>query len=148
MNTAKMKSIKVAAITATLLLSTGCQVDEFSLPEGNVESGAVLFTSFHCITCHSVEGVDDNGIERTIDVQLGGEKSRVYTYEELLTSVINPSHKLANGYSKKQISINGESKMRNYNDVMSVSELIDIVTYLETKYSLKAIGRTHYPDYM
>ena len=147
MNTAKMKSIKVAALTATLLLSAGCQVYEFSLPEGDAKTGAALFTSFQCITCHSVEGVEDDGIERTINVKLGGEKSRIYTYEELLTSIINPSHKLAKGYNKKEISIGGKSKMRNYNDVMSVSELIDIVTYLETKYSLKPIGRTHYPDY-
>ena len=143
-----MNILKLTTAITALMLSSACQINEFSLPEGNVENGAALFTSYQCTACHSVEGIDDTDIEGVLNVKLGGEKTRIFTYEELLTSIINPSHKLAKGYAKDEVSNDGESKMRNYNDVMTVSELIDIVTYLETKYSLKPVGRTHYPDYI
>ncbi|MFT5573936.1 MAG: sulfur-oxidizing protein SoxX [Cryomorphaceae bacterium] len=126
---------------------SACSDRDFSLPEGNVESGKVVFSNLQCIACHTLEGFEDTGIKRTLSVELGGEKTRPYTYAELVTSIINPSHKLASGYAKESVSIEGVSKMRNYNDVMTVSELIDLVTFLESKYSLKPITRTEYAAY-
>jgi L-cysteine S-thiosulfotransferase len=54
----------------------------------------------------------------------------------LLTSVVNPSHRISRNLDQSQVRKNGESTMRNYNEVMTVSELIDVVTFLETKYEL------------
>jgi sulfur-oxidizing protein SoxX len=142
--------MKITALVTTLFAITmlsACSERNFSLPEGNIESGKIVFSNLQCIACHTLEGVEDKGIERTLSVKLGGERNRTYTYAELVTSIINPSHKLASGYAKESVSIEGVSKMRNYNDVMTVSELIDLVTFLESKYSLKPITRTEYVPY-
>ena len=143
-----MKFANVTITALTLLMLTACNNNQFSLPEGNLEIGKTVFTDLQCIACHSLDGVHDTGTQRAINVRLGGSKTRVYTYEELLTSIINPSHKLAPGYPKDEVSFQGKSKMRNYNDLMTVGELIVLVTFLESKYTLKPIRRTEFPIYV
>jgi hypothetical protein len=83
-----------------------------------------------------------------IAVELGGETTKVQTYGDLVTSIINPSHRLAKGYPVDQISENGNSKMEYYNEVMTVEELIDLVTFLKTKYQFKSYTETAYPYYI
>jgi len=53
-----------------------------------------------------------------------------------VTSIINPSHKLARGYPIEQVTNNGQSKMPNYNGYMTVQELIDIVSFLQPHYDV------------
>ena len=64
--------------------------------------------------------------------------SRVKTYGELVTSIINPSHKLAKGYPLDLVSNDGQSKMPVYNGFMTVQELIDIVIFLQPHYEVYA----------
>ena len=61
----------------------------------------------------------------------GGKVTSIKTYAELVTSVINPSHKIAKGYASSSVQRAGTSLMRNYNDVMTVTELTDLVTFLQ-----------------
>jgi mono/diheme cytochrome c family protein len=143
-----MKFIKVTIFLVTFLVLAACDDNRFSLPQGNPENGKIVFIDLQCSGCHSLTGVDHNGAQRAVNVKLGGAKSRAYTYQELLTSIINPSHKLAPGYPRDQVSIQGKSKMQNYNDIMTVSELIDLVTFLESKYTLQPIRRTEFPIYV
>lgn len=119
----------------------------FSLPEGNVEKGQLVFLKYQCLACHQVadmdapEGMVDNP---TFDIKLGGKSTKVKTYADLLTSIINPSHKFAKGYALSVIQYDGVSKMKNYNDVMTVSELVDLTTFLQQKYQLVPYRRTVY----
>jgi len=126
----------------------------FSLPPGEAENGEVLFSSYGCISCHTLAGTDFAGGEwrltegEGIAVELGGETSKVQTYGDLVTSIINPSHRIAKGYPRDQISSeDGESKMAYYNDIMTVEELIDLVTFLKSKYVLRSYPKTYYPYY-
>jgi len=122
----------------------------FSLPEGDIEKGKLVFAKYQCLACHSLEGFEPepnlvNNPE--LSVRLGGKSTRVKTYAELLTSVINPSHKLARGYKKDLIQQDGVSKMTVYNDVMTVTELVDLVTFLQSNYELAPYQRSHYHTY-
>ncbi len=122
----------------------------FSLPEGDLEKGEQVFNKYACQSCHKLKGYESTVSERELEVPilLGGSEPRAKTYADLLTSIINPSHKLAGGYSKEQVTDSaGQSKMRNYNDVMTVSELIDLVTFLESYYELVAYPETKYRMY-
>jgi hypothetical protein len=69
-------------------------------------------------------------------VELGGTVTKVKTYGELVTAIINPSHKLAKGYPIDEVSNDGESKMPVYNGFMTVQELIDIVMFLQPYYEV------------
>ena len=56
---------------------------------------------------------------------------------QLVTAIINPSHKLAQGYPVEAVTNDGESsKMPLYNGYMTVQELIDIVAYLQPFYDV------------
>ena len=69
---------------------------------------------------------------------LGGNVTRVKTYGELVTSIINPSHKLAPGYKEEEVTIDGASRMElaYLNEVVTVQELIDLVAFLQPLYKL------------
>ena len=80
---------------------------------------------------------------------LGTSSYTIKNYEQLLTSIINPSHKIAQQayplkYATKESDV---SKIRNYNDVMTVSELSDIVAFLQPKYKIEQPKFTQYKTY-
>lgn len=152
-------SIRVLGV-CLLLFVLGCeqQGQGFNLPKGNVEQGRMTFILLHCNSCHSVitsqnsetKGIDwdpfvydavDEALEvveseQRVHVVLGGKVTQIKTYGDLVTSVINPNHKLSRGLDQQTITADGDSKMKDYNEVMSVQELIDLVSYLESKYEI------------
>ncbi len=122
----------------------------FSLPEGDIERGQEAFVALHCHACHTVAGVELPEVkpEMDIKVRLGGEVAHISTYGELLTSIVNPSHKLASGYKREDVTKDGgESKMTNYNHAMTVQQLIDLIAFLQSRYTLKPYEPTDYPLY-
>jgi L-cysteine S-thiosulfotransferase len=129
----------------------GCAAEEkaFTLPPGDAERGQAAFTKFRCFDCHLVNGVDlPPGEEpEQVMVQLGGEVDRLRDYGDLVTAIVNPSHRLAKGYASNLVADEGKSRMTVYNDVMTVSQLTDIVTFLQSHYELRPYKPTPYPDY-
>jgi sulfur-oxidizing protein SoxX len=123
----------------------------FSLPEGDVAKGEIVFRKYECLACHSLEGFEDESIIKEFDqpVALGGTSSLVKTYAQLVTSIINPSHKLVPRSLKLEsvATEDGISKMRVFNDVMTVAELVDIVAFLQPKYKVKPMRHTEYRPY-
>jgi mono/diheme cytochrome c family protein len=122
----------------------------FTLPEGNIEEGQATYVSLQCNACHKIAGVDQlvvEGEQPEISVNLGGEVARIQTYGELVTSIINPSHRLATGVDAAKVSVDGKSIMKNYNDVMTVKQLTDLVAFLQSKYKLREYEPTVYPTY-
>ena len=134
---------------------TGCQwgadsPQGFSLPKGNAEAGKALFIDYGCIDCHTVEGIEPKAgkdYKLPEPVALGGSSARVKTYASLVTSIINPSHKLSRRYPVSMTSKDGQSLMPNINDVLTVADLIDIVTFLQPKYSVVPYRTTEYRLY-
>jgi mono/diheme cytochrome c family protein len=131
-------------VLATLAALWGCEADRmsergFSLPEGNALAGREAFVYMHCHECHTVVGEEFPAVPMADPpfVELGGKVTRVKTYGELVTAIINPSHKLAQGYPTEQVASDGEeSRMPVYNGYMTVQELIDIVAYLQPRYDV------------
>ena len=126
------------------------------LPPGDAFNGQVVFAEMQCIECHTLIGNDyiDQLQEQLTDsilvkrkIELGIETTRVKTHSELITSIINPSHKLAEGYNKSDIAIDGKSIMPSYNDVLTVGELIDLVEFLSNEYDIPSQPLSIYPDY-
>ena len=108
----------------------------FSLPDGDVEKGKIAFVELKCSDCHTLAKINLPRPENpAITVALGGEEPVIRTDGELMTSIINPSHKLAWGYPKEQIEENGKSRMRDYSDVMTVRQMIDLVTFLHSQHT-------------
>ena len=150
-----MAIIRNLLITCVLTFVVGCDMGPksargFTLPDGDVELGKAAFTQFRCYDCHSIQGVEMPVAEEQeqVAVQLGGKVERIKTYGELVTAIINPSHRLARGYADSLVSTpEGESRMTNYNDVMTVTQLINLVAFLQSHYELQSYDPTMYPPY-
>lgn len=139
-----MKRISIPTLLLTFVLAlSGCDEDRtmsergFRLPEGDPMAGRETFLYMHCNQCHTIKGEElptIPGFEPF--VELGGAVTRVKTYGELVTAVINPSHKLAEGYATDLVSEDGKSKMYVYNGFMTVQELTDLVMFLQPHYDV------------
>jgi cbb3-type cytochrome oxidase cytochrome c subunit len=129
------------------LLASSCNTQErgFALPEGDSELGKATYTRLACNACHSISGIAWEGADDGLRIPLGGEVSRQKTYGELVTSVINPSHKIAWIYKENARTTEDLSKMKNYNEVMTVQELIDLVAFLQSEYKVTAPATDYHP---
>lgn len=136
------------------LTLTGCDTGPkgsvgFSLPDGDVQRGKANYISFHCNACHSSSEVPqmETADPAAISVPLGGETTRIKSYGELVTSIINPSHRISRRQSPTMADESGRSKMVNYNDVMTVAQLIDLVAFVQSNYTLSPYKHSNYPVY-
>lgn len=116
----------------------------FRLPDGDPAAGASAFLYMECNQCHTIAGEELPTVPYAEPpyVELGGEVTKVKTYGELVTAIINPSHRLAAGYAEEVIADGDKSKMQVYNPYMTVQELIDLVMYLQPLYEVTV------PDYI
>ena len=121
----------------------------FALPDGDASVGKTNYLALQCNACHQMAAVAqlETEEEPDISVAIGGKTTRIRTYGELVTSIINPSHRLARGYSTDTIQMEGQSRMKNYNDEMTVSELIDLVAFVQSSYEIEPIQPPIYRDY-
>lgn len=147
--------MKPLIIAIAMLLLFGCEQGAksprgFSLPEGNIEQGYQVFKKYQCQDCHRIAGEKELENAQYLvakPITLGGSSGRIKTYAELVTSVINPSHKLTPRQPASFVSEDGVSLMRVVNDELTVSELIDLVAYLQPKYKVTPYRTSDYRLY-
>ena len=129
--------------SAWLIGSVACEIGPQSgiglrLPEGDPTRGARTFRDLGCPECHVVVGepapARPEGAPRPI--ALGGKADHIATHGELVTSIVNPSHGHPRRYPREEVFEQGLSKMKNFNDRMTVEQLLDLTTYLQSKYEL------------
>jgi hypothetical protein len=131
-----------AALVAFVLV--GCQAVEereargFALPQGDVDRGQQAFVDLKCHSCHEVAGLENvlprPSVTPMVDVVLGGLAVREPTDGELVTAILNPPHELYPGGEEERITVEGTSRMANYNDVITAQQLIDLVAFLHDRY--------------
>jgi len=136
-----MRMLPLIALVCALLAGCGPRSGVgFRLPDGSPERGRAAFLALRCTACHRVVGLDaPNQGTGIANVTLGGETLRVKSYGELVTAIINPSHRIAPGYPLSQVATpDGQSLMTlaYLNDVMTVQQLIDVVAFLQSSYHL------------
>jgi L-cysteine S-thiosulfotransferase len=120
----------------------------FPIGSGDVAEGREAFVRLGCAQCHTVSGValpEFTGT-RFIEMPLGGEIIFAKTYGNLVTSIINPNHIISDVYLDQ---LPAEQRRRTnttpmyMNPNMKVTELLDIVAFLNSRYSLLP-GYTEY----
>jgi sulfur-oxidizing protein SoxX len=140
----------VGAVAGTLVLS-GCGTDPksprgFRLPDGDAATGQSLFVELQCNACHTIPGLELEAPAEAgpVSVVLGGPVPRVKTYGDLVSSVINPSHKLVRYYPDEGVGEEGVSPMVVYNETMTVQQLIDLVAFLQQQYKVMLPQYSYY----
>ena len=132
------KSIAVLLCLTALAACTPESPYGFRLPDGDAAAGRQAFVELGCNACHEVAGVPIEYLEGIARIKLGGETTHLRTYGELVTSIINPSHKIAPQHRNRGAVLDGESVMTYLylNQVMTVQELVDLVAFLQPTYSV------------
>lgn len=108
----------------------------FRLPDGDPEEGKAAFVTLRCNACHQVRGVELEPpvADPPVPVVLGGPVDYQPTDGRFVTSIVNPSHKLAPGYPAELIKSGDGSRMADYSEVMTVRQLVDLLAFLHTRY--------------
>jgi hypothetical protein len=132
---------KVIAVVPVLAALAACGADSslgFRLPDGDAAAGRKAFVELRCNACHEVTGVPIEYLEGVVRVTLGGQTTHVKTYGELVTSIINPSHRIAPPNRLEGATAEGTSLMSfaYLNEVMTVQQLVDLVAFLEPTYEV------------
>lgn len=139
----RFQTILISGMLAVMLY--GCGTGEksssgFRLPDGDVARGKATFVELKCSDCHQIAGVELPALaaETKVPVILGGDFFYPRSDGELVTAIINPSHRLARGYPRQAVESAGKSKMREYNDSLTIRQLADLVAFLHAQYRVVA----------
>ena len=138
-----MRVILIIVLASLLAVAAGCSkgaksLRNFRLPEGDAGRGQAAFVALKCHTCHTVSGIalPAPTAEPNQVLALGGEVIQLRTYGDLLTAIIHPAYELSDKLSIPERRRMRQSPMTPVNDVMTVSQLIDLVTFLQPRYRL------------
>ena len=141
--------LTMLVIISLLIGASGCSRKSavgFRLPDGDVEKGKTAFVELKCFTCHKVEGVEMPApvVAKHAPVVIGGPVAHIKTYGELVTAIIHPSHNIAADV-KKEWEVDGKlSPMPDFNRLMTVEQMIDMVSFLQSRYE-KLVPLYSYP---
>jgi L-cysteine S-thiosulfotransferase len=138
---------QITTLLLIVMLTTGCAYNSsfgFPVERGRINEGRQAFIDHQCHQCHSVAGVrfpELAGASLPI-LELGGESSVVQSFAGLVTSIINPNHVISDRY-REQLGLNAAVPLESpmpipHIDTMTVRQLIDLVTFLDSRYELIA----------
>ncbi len=135
------QALVVAALLAALSLacSPGRKSSAgFHLPDGDPARGQAVFVSLQCNACHRVAGADlpPPVVQPPVPVELGGEVPRPRTDGELVTAIVAPSQRLEPAYRREQMKSGKLSRMGDFSEAMTVRELVDLVAFLQSRYTV------------
>lgn len=139
--------MRVARILCFVTLFTGCATHpdyatdfRFPINWGDVDRGRAAFVELQCNRCHTVSGVELPAYtgESPAHFELGGSLTYVKTYADLVTSLLNPGHEVSERYraTLPEAQRRGARSMMPFNEKMTVVQLIDLVTFLNSRYQL------------
>lgn len=126
-------------ILAGLMLA-GCDRLEsgrrLRLPKGNAENGKAAFIALKCTECHTVAGVElpKPVVEPGLVVELGGNVPRLRTVGDLMTSIIHPTQSVSSKMKRPAVGA-PVTNMPDLTETMTVSQLIDLVRFLQPRYT-------------
>ncbi len=137
-----------ALAIALLLLLLGCEAAAkssagFRLPDGDPAGGRQVVLDMKCHACHQVDGggFPAPTAEPPVPILLGGSVPYTKTDGELVTAIINPSHKIAPALRTEQVKSGDASRMPDYGDHLTVRQMVDLVAFLQTRYTVIRPGK-------
>jgi len=142
-----MRPLGVSFATLLVIVAVGCAGQKsgagFRLPDGDPAAGKVAFEELKCHQCHRVQGVELPAptVKPPVPVVLGGEIPHVKTDGDIVTSIINPSHRISAAFKSEEVTQpDGTSRMPDLTQTMTVRQLVDVVAFLQTHYTVVRPG--------
>jgi len=115
-------------------------------PEGSAIAGQTLFIDKGCYQCHHAGDVElpVGEFSELLIIPLGTSEHAAWSRDDHARAIMNPDHTISEEY-RKAMTILGErlkaesSPMPNYADLLTVGDLVHLVTFLES------LGKTPAP---
>jgi hypothetical protein len=131
----RLTFIGLASLTLVGCTPTGpdaFEVTSMVLPQGHPEAGRQAFADLGCTSCHTVSWEKDlpDPVSAIRGPDLDPGLNRL-TSGSVASSIIAPSHTVS--AEVRAMSEDTRSPMGNYNEAMSVQQMIDIVAYLHSQ---------------
>jgi mono/diheme cytochrome c family protein len=116
---------------------------KFTLVKGDAAAGRSLFVELECYKCHEIKGErfpdvspDDKGVGPELSQMAGS-----HPIEFFVESIANPNAVIDEEAKKEgHVGPDGRSKMPDFADVLTVKQLTDLASYLD---SLGAVAHKH-----
>jgi len=141
----KLARLHLGSLILLVLTSCATHPDyatqfRFPIEWGNIAEGQAAFVDLECHQCHTVNGVDLVSYEgeSPVTLELGGTIVYAKTYADLVTSIINPDHVVSDEYlsTLPRDARRGTTTIMAFKDQMTVTQLIDLVMFLNSRYVL------------
>jgi hypothetical protein len=141
----KLLRLPSASLLLLILVSCATHPDyatqfRFPIEWGSIAEGQTAFVDLECHQCHTVNDVDlvPYEGESPVMLELGGTIVYAKTYADLVTSIINPNHVVSEEYldTLPRDERRGATTVMSFDDQMTVAQLIDLVTFLNSRYVL------------
>ena len=138
----KTSSWSIWVSLSILLLGSGlgqAGTPSSMIPPGDSADGETVFLEQRCYRCHTLEGreLPDFDLPAKLKIHLGGDAHTLWDRDEFGRAILNPDHVVSPQY--QAIMIQGgdqkgsqESPMPNFNAILSISDLIDLATFLDS----------------
>jgi sulfur-oxidizing protein SoxX len=147
-----MKSALLIVLGALGVVTASCDrgiksTRSFTFPTGDAARGQAAFVALKCTACHTVVGVTLPKTTAPADqtLALGGQVAHLRTYGDLLTAIVHPNAGLSDKLPMAQWRKMEKTPMRPVNDVMTVQQMIDLVTFLQPRYTpLEPLIESHF----
>jgi hypothetical protein len=142
-----LKLIRLPLASLLLLFLIGCATHpdyatqfRFPIEWGSIAEGQMAFVNLECHQCHTVNDVEMAPYEgeSPVMLELGGTIVYAKTYADLVTSIINPNHVVSEEYldTLPRDERSDATTVMSFDDQMTVAQLIDLVTFLNSRYIL------------
>ena len=106
---------------------------KFTLPQGDPNQGRKIFVELECYKCHEIKGETfpavakgEKGVGPELSLMAG-----MHPVEFFAESIMNPNAVTDPAAKEKgYLGEDGKSKMPNYNDILTVKQVVDLAAYL------------------
>ena len=107
------------------------------VPKGSETAGKTLFVEKGCYQCHAAGDVSlpRSELEEKLIIDLGGREHEGWSRDEFAREIMDPQHTVAPEYRVIMITLGDKLKaesspMPGFNDVLTVSDLTHLATFL------------------
>jgi mono/diheme cytochrome c family protein len=120
---------------------------KFTLPKGDPSEGRKVFVEVECYKCHEIKGEKFPAVaggEKGVGPELS-EIAGMHPPEFFAESIINPNAVIDPDANKLDyVGEDGKSKMPDYNNVLTVKQVADMVAYIASLNSQKPNQHTRH----
>lgn len=127
-----------AAVIVSAVIAEPLPDQKTIVPAGSENAGKTLFVEKGCYQCHVAGDIKTpaSELDDSLLINLGGRDHAGWTRDDFARAIMSPQHTVSEEYRRVMMSLGDNFKAENspmpgFNDILSVSDLIHLTTFLE-----------------